>query len=59
MAAPIEKQYVEVLLEPPYRVGDGGWDAIELHGGRREAAAAIDRVEHRQCVKRHAHIQNI
>jgi hypothetical protein len=57
MAAPIEGS-ASGPLEPPDG-SDGGWDAIELDGGRREAAAAIDRVEHRQRVKRHAHIQNI
>ena len=59
MAAAIEEQHIEVVLQPSHRVGDGGRDPIELHRGRGEAAAAIDGIEHRQRIERNPHIQII
>ena len=55
--APVEQQHVERLLEAAHRVGDRGRDAPELVGGRGEASAAVDRVEHGQRIERGQHIQ--
>ena len=46
MAAAVEQLDPEVLLELLHGVGDGGGHAVQLFGGRGEAALAGDRVEH-------------
>ena len=55
VAPPIEQQQVEVLLHPAYGIGDGGGHVIELERRRREAAAAVDRIQHGQRIEREPH----
>ena len=59
MAAAVEQQDVEVVLELAYGVGNGGGDAIELDGGRGETAAPVDRVEHGERFERECHTKCI
>lgn len=57
MAPTVEEQHVEVVLQPPHGVRDRRRHAIELHPRGREAALAVDGVEHGQGVEGERHGQ--
>ena len=59
MPAPVEQQHVEVVLEPAHRVRDRGRHAVEFHRRRGEAAATVDRVQHRERIEGERHMQII
>ena len=59
VAAAVEQQHVQIVLEPAHRVGDGGRHAIEFDGGRGKAAAAVDGVENGECLERECHSGHI
>ena len=50
-SAAVEQQHVELVLQPPHRVGDGGRHPVEAPRRPGEAAAAGDGVEHEQRVE--------
>jgi hypothetical protein len=55
MAAAVEQQDVQVVLEFAHRVGDGGRDAIEFDGGCGKTAASVDGVENGERLERECH----
>ena len=59
VAAPVEQQHVEILLQPAHRVGDCRGHARELLRGGGETPAAVDGIEYDQGFERQRHVQII
>lgn len=52
IAAPTEKQYIEVIFQSARRIGDGGRRASQFLRRAGEAAAAGDRIDEQQRFER-------